>query len=373
MDKAQYFKKYSSYPSYGSAAAMECFKWFILVTLMTQLVTAEEVTISSDCSSSPPACITLSNYVAPRSSSNLTLSLEAGVHSLRSLAITNVKTFTLKGENGETTIHCIQSGRHAINSINLSLRTLRSVAISGITFVGCNLDFQQCNNTKISHSNFYNGSNGALQFSNCFNVSIDDSKYENNRDSAFGGVIEFSSTTGIKITRSDFFNNSLTSFGSVVRTSNANGVIICCNFSNNNAGSFGGIVRTQGKNLIYIINSTFTENSVSSFGGIIRLDSTDIVSVISSNFYYNIASGGFGGIVKNDHSAGLVNILASNFSHNRAKSGTIASDRSSQVIVNCAHFLNSSANPAFLRMSNSSGCTERFKKAICGIGDCEGM
>ena len=353
--------------------------WFILFT--TQLITAEEIILSLNCPSSSSSCATLFNFVPP-SSSNLILNLESGIHSLASLTLMNRNGFTLMGEFGSTTINCAPLSQ---NTINLRLRAVSNVIIRGITFIGCNLEFQQCNNTDILHSTSFDGSNGAMEFDSCFNVSIDSSTFGNNQDSSFGGVIEFSRTSGIKISRSNFHNNNVSSFGSVVLFSrNSSGVIACCNFSNNYADSFGGIVQSRrGESKFKIINSTFIENEVSSFGGVIRLDSSnDVATVVSSVFKYNTASS-FGGVVNLDD-GGIVNILASEFSHNRAGSsgGSINSRRSGNVTVDCTHFLNNSASSdtainvgesSFLTLSNSSACQEEFEigeKAI--IGGCRG-
>ncbi len=128
-------------------------------------------------------------------------------HNLDSLSIQNRAHLLLVGKTGATVINCTTQ-----RSSNLRITRLARVTIRNIIFVGCNMEFSQSNNTEIEGSRFLNGTNGALEFSHSFNVSIDKSLFDNNGDtSRYGGVIKFSYSRGIEVSRSNFTNNNTTS------------------------------------------------------------------------------------------------------------------------------------------------------------------
>ncbi len=98
------------------------------------------------------------------------------------------------------------------------------------------MEFSQSNNTKIKRSRFLNGTNGALEFSSSFNVSIVKSLFDNNGDSSFGGVIEFSNSRGIEVSQSNFTNNNIvSSFAGLINMDTSIGFISCSHFHNNSA------------------------------------------------------------------------------------------------------------------------------------------
>lgn len=277
----------------------------LLFVIELQFVAALSITVSPST--------TVSDINLP-SSQSLSIVFLPGNHNLESiLTIENRADLSLTGTQGVTSITCSTMHRR---SSNLRINRVASITIKNINFIGCNVQVTRSNNTDITLVTFHNNTYGALEFSTCFNVSIDQSEFKNNQDSAFGGVLELSTTSGFAVSRSSFTNNSVSSFAGVVGADNSTGYISCCNFYNNSARSFGGIIKSDRASLIYVTNSSFTRNQVSSFGGVILLDSDgDRVSVISSVFTYNNA-GTFGGIINIDGIGSAV-VVASAFSHNK--------------------------------------------------------
>ncbi len=355
---------------------------FALVVTIISIQLSEQITISTSCSDPAPRCYTLSGITLPPAS-NLTLDLLPGTHNLDSLSIQNRAHLSLVGQTGATVINCTTQ-----RSSNLLITRLARVTIRNIIFVGCNLQFSQSNNTKIKGSRFLNGTNGALEFSSSFNVSIDKSLFNNNGDSSFGGVIEFSNSRGIKVSRSNFTNNNIvSSFAGLINMDTSIGFISCSHFHNNSAGSFGGIIKTDSTSFLYVTNSSFTENRLDSFGGVILLEgSGDHVIVISCVFKFNTA-GSFSGVINLD-STGEIQVLASEFLHNIASGGvfggTIYTRSSAGVVtIDCTRFLNTTANYAIsgsdimtLRNSTSESCQRRFSigdSGVCLASTCGGM
>lgn len=73
------------------------------------------------------------------------------------------------------------------------LVTAQEINTPEISFIGCNLMITDSNNT--SQSTFLNSTNGALELIRCFNISIGQSSFRDNQDSAFGGVLEMSASS----------------------------------------------------------------------------------------------------------------------------------------------------------------------------------
>lgn len=351
-------------------------KLCLVIVISLAVGHARLITVSPNCPTSS-SCVTLPNLVLP-SSGNVSIVLLSGVHSFESsLTIQNRASVSITGTPGETIVNCATQ-----RSENLRLSRISNILIRGITFEGCNFDVVRCNNTNIRRSSFVNGTNGALEFSNCFNISIDRSSFTSNRDSSFGGVIEISSSKKFAITRSNFTNNYVSSFSAVIDvTSASSGFISCCNFHNNSAGAFGGVVKTESDSVIFVTNSSFTENQVDAFGGVVIGDSgAESVTVISCVFAFNRADS-FGGALKMED--GIANVLASDFSSNRAGGfgGAIVVDRSGQVDVDCTHFFNNSrthfytGRNSILSVQNTSTCVARYALGAAGICqdhiDCE--
>ncbi len=359
---------------------------FALVITILSIQLSEQITISTSCSAPAPRCYTLFGITLPPAS-NLTLDLLPGTHNLVSLSIQDRAHLSLVGQTGATVIRCATQ-----KSSNLQITRLARVTIRNIIFVGCNLEFSQSNNTEIEGSRFLNGTNGALEFSSSFNVSIDKSIFDNNGDSLFGGVIEFSNSRGIEVSRSNFTNNNISSpFAGLISMDTSIGFISCSHFQNNSADSFGGIVRTDHTSLLYVTNSSFTENRLGYSGGVIILDgSGDHVIVISCVFKFNTA-GSFSGVIYIKHdSTGEIQVLASEFLHNIASGSggpfgaTIyARSSASGVTIDCTRFLNTTANYASsssgimtIRDSTSESCQRRFaigESGVCLASTCEGM
>ncbi len=355
---------------------------FALVITILSIQLSEQITISTSCSAPAPRCYTLFGITLPPAS-NLTLDLLPGTHNLVSLSIQDRAHLSLVGQTGATVINCTTQ-----RSSNLRITRLARVTIRNIIFVGCNLQFSQSNNTKIKGSRFLNGTNGALEFSSSFNVSIDKSLFNNNGNSLFGGVIEFSNSRGIEVSQSNFTNNNIfSSFAGLINMDTSIGFISCSHFHNNSAGSLGGIIKTDRTSFLYVTNSSFTENRLGSFGGVILLKgSGDHVIVISCVFKFNTA-GSFSGVISLDKT-GEIQVLASEFLHNIAIGGvfggTICRSSAGVVTIDCTRFLNTTANSGSsgsdiimtIRNSTSESCQRRFaigESGVCLASTCEGM
>lgn len=356
---------------------MDSFRHLLLVAtlLLATIVHAQKITVSPSCSSF--SCVTLPELeLNIPSSGSVALVLLPGVHASfpSRLTIGGRANFSITGTPDDTIINCT-----AQRSQNLLLQEISSIVFKDIIFKGCNIEIRNSNNTKISQCVFANGTNGALEFSNSFGISIDQSIFTNNRDSSFGGVIEISRSRNFVITRSNFTNSDVSSFGSVIGAQNSTGYISCCKFRNNSVDSFGGIVKTESGSIVFVTNSSFIENRADSFGGVILSESgTESVTLISCVFKFNILSS-FGGVVKLE--AGVGNVLASAFSHNRAGSfgGTIAGEGPVKIAVVCNQFLNTTANSlrrgAVTEEQTSEACGEQYalgEEGICLHGECEG-
>ena len=351
---------------------MDCYiiLWlFAIVVFPPKLVTTQEMDITVIIVSPD----SINELVLPPTGS-VSLIFLPGVHELSfPVTIGDRERVSVVGTLGETIIDC------TTGFINLELLRISSIDIKNIAFVGCNVMITGCNNTEISQSSFLNGTNGALELIQCFNISIDQSSFRNNQDSAFGGILEISASRNFSITRSNFTDNIISSsFTSVIDAANTTGFVSCCNFTNNSVSSFGKIVNIISQSVLFITNSTFIGNEAGSFGCIIGTESVDVVTLISSVFTSNNV-GSFGGIVKSD---GVSTILASDFSNNRAGGfgGTISGDTDSQITIDCSIFFNNSAfsvnDVSSFSLRNTTVCAERFAiggAGTCMVDDCEGM
>ncbi len=352
---------------------------FALVVTIISIQLSEQITISTSCSTPAPRCYTLSGIALPPAS-NLTLDLLPGTHNLDSLSIQNRAHLSLVGQTGATVINCTTQ---RYRSSNLRITRLARVTIKNIIFVGCNLKFSQNNNTEIEGSKFLNGTNGALEFSRSFNVSIDKSLFDNSSVDPFGGVIEFSNSRGIEVSRSNFTNNNISSAHvSLISMTTSIGIISCSNFHNNSVSTFGGIIKIVSTSL-YVTNSSFTE----SIGIVILLrGSGDHVIVISCVFKFN-TPGVFSGVIKLD-STGEVQVLACEFLHNSANGGVFGATIytmafAGSITIDCTRFLNSTANYSAhsrniimtTRNSTFESCQRGFaigESGVCLASTCEG-
>ena len=354
---------------------MTCTAMLLVFGAINLHLVAAQVNVSPTYSNNQdPSLITLSSVSNP-SSGDLNLVLLPGTHNIRSLSISRAESITLIGTAGETNVEC-SALRYGYN---LRFTGAANITIKNIHFIGCNLEIIRSNNTEITQSEFTD-SNSVLEFSTCFNITINNCTFEDNRGSSFYGVIKFTNSKGIEVTRSNFTNNTASSHSGIVCFDRSTGFISCSNFHNNSVGSFCGIVKVESRSIIInniiITNSTFTKNSVSSFGGIILIDSYsngEYVTVISCVFQFNTARS-FGGVINVDTRIARVTILASDFSHNRAGSfgGTINNqDSNRHVYIDCTSFSNTSANYRVERTSiqNSTSCSEVF--AIGELGICK--
>ena len=336
---------------------MTCTTMLLVFGVLNLQLVAAQMIVSPTCSNNQdPSCLTLSGVSNP-SSGDLNLVLLPGTHNLSSLSISRDESISLIGTAEETNVEC--SGFR----YNLRITGAANITIKNIHFIGCNLEIRRSNNTEITQSEF---TDGVLELSTCFNITINNCTFEDNRVSSFDGVIKFTNSKSIEVTKSNFTNNTASSFSGIVCFDQSVGFISCSTFHNNSVGSFGGVVKVDGgSNIIYITNSTFTENDVSSFGGIILVDSSSTehyLTVISCVFKFNTARS-FGGVIKVDSSTACVTILASDFSHNRAGlfGGTINNEGSTKCIfIDCTSFSNTSANNEIEnnQIQNSAFCSE---------------
>lgn len=355
----------------------------VVLTCFIKFVTASHdhdniITVSPSCDLLSSQCVTLSEFVFPQSSSlstKLSLTLLPGHHVFHTHVLDNGASFSVTGTPGATFVTC--SDQH---SQHLNLQNIHKIAIKGVSFQGCNFRISGSNNTIISQSVFAYGTNGALKFLDCHNVSIDRSFFDKNsimRSPRNNGVITISQSRNVTITRTNFTESASSSrYGAVLYiTSDSYVSISCCKFDNNSiADYYGAIVRASSSSTLYITNSSFTENRGSYYGGIIFSISGAVI-VVSSVFTSNTASGG---VVRIDD--GACAILASEFYNNQGSSIYIR--YRGRVTVDCTRFLNNSAridvegNP-FFSVYHSTSCSERFAvgdRGICqeNFSDCEG-
>ena len=371
-----------------------------LCVIKAKVSTSIEVTISPRCFGRISSCRTLSTVPT---ATNLILTFQPGEHILASSIVLfqHKQLLELKG-SGRASIVCTTSRRRYNPNIRLSQNS--KVKISGLTFSGCNIQFIQTNNTALRNTNFIDGANGAFQFSNSYNVTIDKSNFNNNIGSSFSNTkgIEitrsnfsgcnirfirtnntamrntnfidgangafqfsnsynvtidksnfnnntgssFSNTKGIEITRSNFSNNRASYFSGVIRFFSSTGSIGCTNFHDNSANSYGGVVSLASGSALYVSNSTFKNSTLSSRGGVIHLDSTnDNVIVVSSVFMDSVIGYG-GGVINLDAAKSSATLISSKFistwywRYSSSIGSAVYSD-STDVIIDCCEFINS--------------------------------
>lgn len=292
------------------------------------------------------------------------------------ITILNKDSFAIAGTQGETVIKC--SGQN----INLNLVIVSKVQVTGIRFEECRVNVLASNSVQVLHSDFFDGSNGAIAVTSSSNVSIDHCNFKNNQATG-PGTLAFRSTSGVEITLSNFTNNFVSAFQSIISFQGSDGFVSCSNFFNNSVSSNGGIVRSHsaGSNLVQITNSTFIANTVGPFAGVVLVDSNnDIVTIISTVLSFNTAGSSAGTV--NVAGEGDITILGSEFSHNRAGAfggGSIrVSGSNSEIVIDCTNFVNNSLSDDegfritsgnTLMQSNSSACRDLY--AIPQTGHCE--
>ncbi len=322
-----------------------------------------EITFSPSCSGGF-SCSLLSTFrPVPPPSTNLTLVFSPGVHRMSSstLSLMRHKFVELKPKStGSTTmIFCASAPlRHGSPRYNLAISYAAEVKISGLTFSGCKVQFLSVNKTLVQNTTFFNGNNGAIQFSNSFNIAIDQSTFNNNKYDLYRGagavikfsnsfhvaiqnsiftnhscgiVVHFSSTAGIKITRTNFTNNSVTSQvlgmascsnvtidkstfanntakshnSKIVGISSATGMTITrSNFSNNRVLSHAAFIILS-SSFGYVGCSNFHNNSIGSYSTMVRIQQTSSVSLHNIIFKLNRAKN-YGSIMTTDPASSLL-------------------------------------------------------------------
>ena len=325
----------------------------MLCVIKARISSSSEFTISPTCFSQ--SCYTI-NTIRP-TTTNITLNFLAGVHKISSVvSIQRKKYVEFRVNSGQATIACMPRRYGA----NIRISDVSKIQISGLTFSGCNIEFIRTNDTAIDESNFIDGANGAFEFSNSYNVTIDKSSFNNNSDSAFGGVLEFSNTKGVEITRSNFYNNHVSSFAGVITFSTSSGFIGCTTFHSSSADSFGAIVNLESGSGLYVSNSSFKNNSASSFGGIINLDSSNDNVVVINSVFTDSSVGYRDGVINVDAGKASATIIASKFINTTSIYSSfghsVYSYNSKSVIVDCSDFVNSIILTQFLQ--NNTGLCE---------------
>ncbi len=339
---------------------------FSLITFIVIFPTLFDVSSSVEINFSPSCsgfnCSLLSTFrPVPPPSANLTLVFSPGVHRMSSstLSLLGHKFVELKPEStGNKTIILCTSTPLLFGSptYNLAITYAAEVKISNLMFSGCNVQLSRVNKTVIQNTEFFNGSNGAIDFWNSYDIMIDESTFKNNRHSSYRGAVisisdgslatiqnsivtnhccsillQLSSVAGIKITGSNFTNNSVTS--QVIGMTSCSSVTIDkSSFNKNTASSRDGIIMFSSTKGFKITRTNFTNNYVLSLSGIIMLSNS--FGYIGCSNIYNNSVGSHSAVMRIQH-ASSVSLYNSTFDSNRAQShgGIVISDSGSSVSV----------------------------------------
>ena len=210
------------------------------------------------------SCITLQQYIANPSSSDVTLELQPGNHQLDSqLTASSISSFTMIA-NTTATVTCNQQLFEA-SYLWLNLNQVETIHIGGITFSGCKLLVRQANNASLVKTSF-------IDKGGC----------------CYPGVVELSQSSG-RLDQCMFINNT-GSFSAVVNGANSNLVITSSTFMDNYfsdriGGANGGAIRAQNGQLT-IINSSFVNNRASTRGngGAVHVNSGGNLMIAKSYF-----------------------------------------------------------------------------------------
>ena len=346
----------------------------VLGAINLQLVAAQ-INVSPTCSGNP-SCVTLSGVVSSPSSGELSLVLLPGTHNLSSLSISGAKSISLIGTAGETNVEC---SAHQ-DKYHLQITGASDITIQNICFIGCKLEIERSNNTEITQSEFTDSRYGALEFSTCFNVTINNCTFEDNRvSSSFDGVIKFSNSRDIEVTRSNFNNNTASTHSSIVHFDlssrdieltksnfinnavSSNSRIVCfigcsgdikvtkSNFTNNIASSHSRIVYFDySSGDIELTKSNFTNNTVSSHSAIVCFEGS--IGFLSCSIFHNNSVGSHSDGIKVSGGSNIIYITNSTFTENSVSSfsGIILIDSYSTkdfvTVISCVFKFNTVVN-----------------------------
>ena len=331
---------------------MTCTAILLVFGALNLQLAATQINVSPTCSGNS-SCVTLSDVSSP-SSGDLNLVLLPGTHNLRSLSISRAESISLIGTAGETNVEC--SARRS--RYNLQITGAADITIQKICFIGCKLEIERSNNTEITQSEFTDSRYGALEFSTCFNVTINNCTFENNHGSSFNEIIKSINSRDIEVTGSNFTNNTASSHSRIVYFDRSSGEVTRSNFINNTVSSHSGIVYfDRSIRNIKVTKSNFTNNTVFSHSSIVYFDRSRDIELTKSNFTNNTVSS-HSSIVYFDRSRDI-ELTKSNFTNNTVSSHSsiVHFDRSRDIELTKSNFTNNrvSSHSAIVCFDGSIG------------------
>lgn len=303
--------------SSNSAQKVNCVRFTIVPSVSTPCL--------SELTGVP--CITLQQYIANPSRTDVTLDLQPGNHHLDSqLAASSIDSFTMSA-NTMASVICNQQMQGSSFKW-LSLNQLQNVYISGITFIGCTMTVARTANATIVRTSFVDRAiccySGLITFSSS-SAMVDQCIFTNNRGS-FRAII-YASYSDVTVDHTTFTNNyydddeTFDSNGGAIHLSNGQLTILNSNFSDNNATGIGhgGAIYVNGGELT-IAGSCFINNTAgpeNAHGGAVFFSGGNI-TVLNSTFVGNTASNGGGGAIYSARRYTNVSLINSTFSYNSA-------------------------------------------------------